>query len=102
MNRTEEAYFLSVLMPRKNAGELFSIHYEAMKFQLGTRSWYMPDFLCVRADGGLEIHEVKGFMESDAAVKLRVFASTYPFEVYLCEKEPRAKTFRVREVGKDW
>ena len=38
-----------------------------------------PDFAVLPADGVLEIHEVKGFWQDDARVKIKVAASLYPF-----------------------
>jgi hypothetical protein len=33
----------------------------------------------LRGDGSLEVHEVKGFWEDDARVKVKVAASLFPF-----------------------
>lgn len=77
MNRTEQAY-ASHLDLRKLAGEVASYRWESLKFRLADRTWYAPDFVVVMADGLQEIHEVKGFWEDDARVKIKVFAELYP------------------------
>ncbi len=43
----------------------------------------------MRADGVLEMREVKGFMRDDAAVKLKVAAATYPFRFVLVRVRPK-------------
>jgi hypothetical protein len=42
-------------------------------------------------DGLIEAHETKGHMEDDAAVKIRLFASLFPFPVFV-----------VKRSGRDW
>lgn len=72
MNQTERAYS-DHLGLRLLAGEVVAWHCHAVKFRLGDRSWYEPDFLVMLDNGLVEIHEIKGHMEDDAAVKLRIF-----------------------------
>lgn len=76
MNRTERAY-AQHLLARMIDGDIIRFDFQAMKFRLASGCWYEPDFLVMRSNGLIEIHEVKGFMEDDAAVKLRVFAEQY-------------------------
>ena len=63
---------------RKAAGEIMWYAYEPIKLRLAKKTFYTPDYLVQDGDGFLEIHEVKGFMQDDAAVKLKVTARTYP------------------------
>jgi hypothetical protein len=48
------------------------------------------------ANGELELHETKGFMRDDAAVKLKVAAGMYPMRFYLVEKS--GPSFKLTEV----
>lgn len=79
MNKTERAYYDGVLAPRLRAGELAYVGFECLKLRLAKATFYDTDFLVQLADGTLEVHEVKGFMEDDAAVKLKVAAETFPW-----------------------
>lgn len=98
MNRTEAAYG-EYLLARMVDGDLVWFEFSPMKFRLADRSWYTPDFIVMRPGGELEAHEVKGHMEDDAAVKLRVFARLYPmFRLFLVR---RAKhTWKITERSK--
>jgi hypothetical protein len=50
---------------------------------------------CCQADGVLEMHEVKGFWQDDARVKIKVAASIYPFRFV-------AVTARAKKHGGGW
>jgi len=78
MNQTEERY-AGYLDGLKHAGKVVAWAYEAVKLRLANRTFYTPDFLVVTADGGIEIHEVKGHWEDDARVKIKVAARMYPW-----------------------
>ena len=45
-----------------------------------------PDFVVIRADGGIELHEVKGHWEDDARVKIKVAATQHPWFRFLAVK----------------
>lgn len=49
---------------------------QSLQFKLGYRTTYTPDFIVVR-NGGIEAHEVKGFMRDDAAVKIKTAARSF-------------------------
>lgn len=85
MNKTEAAYaaHLEIL---KRAGENNGFMFEAMKFRLADKTFYTPDFIVFAADGVIECHEVKGFWEDDARVKIKVFADKFPFRVVAVTK----------------
>ncbi|WGR74320.1 MULTISPECIES: DUF1064 domain-containing protein [unclassified Bradyrhizobium] len=53
--------------------------FEAVKLRLADNTFYTPDFAVMLLDGTMEMHEVKGFWEDDARVKIKVAASLYPF-----------------------
>lgn len=98
MNRSEGRYakHLAAQMAR---GELAGFWFEPIKFRLADKTYYSPDFLVMLPDGRLELHEVKGWMEDDAAVKLKVQAETYwLFPVRLARETRGAWT--ITEVGR--
>lgn len=87
MNKTELAYSLH-LNALKNAGECVWWAFEGIGLRLAEKCFYYPDFLVMKADGLIEIHEVKGRgsnghyrAEDDAKVKIKVCAEKYPFPV---------------------
>lgn len=77
MNKWETRY-AERLLGMQAAGEIVGCDFEAMKFNLGFRCWYCPDFVVTLPDGRIECHEVKGFMRDDAAVKLKSAARRFP------------------------
>lgn len=96
MNKTEEAYsqHLDLLM---KAGEIASWKFEALKLRLADRCFYDTDFMVIGQDGVVEVHEVKGFMEDDARVKLSVAAEQFPFRFLLVKREGKTG-WKVEEV----
>jgi hypothetical protein len=82
MNRLEAKY-ADHLAQRKLVGEVAWFSFEAVKLRLAAATFYSPDFLVMLADGSLEVHETKGFMRDDAAVKIKVAAQLYPFRFFL-------------------
>lgn len=73
MNKLEARYERECLF-----GKAASWKFEAVKFRLADNTFYTPDFFVVGVDGQAEVHEVKGFWEDDARVKIKVFAEMYP------------------------
>lgn len=80
MNKLEAAY-AAELDRRVKSGEVVKWWYESFRVRLADKTWYTPDFAVILADGAVEYHEVKGFWEEDARVKIKVFAEQYPFVV---------------------
>ena len=78
MNATEQRYAAEVLALAVENSDLQYYMFEKLKFRLGKSCYYTPDFVALSTDGQLEVHEIKGHMEDDAAVKLRVFREIYP------------------------
>ena len=101
MNKLETAY-ASRLESRKVAGEVAWYKFEGVKLRLADVTFLTVDFFVMLANGELEAHECKGFMEGDAAVKLKVAASMYPFRFYLVRARVKRDGggFTVDEVGK--
>lgn len=92
MNQYERAY-AKVLDDRLKAGEIAAYAFERYKLRLSTNCFYTPDFMVVRADGVLEFHEVKGFWEEDARVKIKVAADMFP-HVFVAVTRPKTKAQR--------
>lgn len=78
MNGTERDYG-ALLALRQHAGEILWHKFEGLKLRLADATFYTPDFVVMAADGVIECHEVKGFWQDDARVKIKVAASLYPF-----------------------
>jgi hypothetical protein len=78
LNKTEAAY-AEFLELRKRAGEVAWFKFEGVKLRLADNTFYTPDFLVMLSDRSLECHEVKGFWQDDARVKIKVAADLYPF-----------------------
>lgn len=98
MNRTEARY-AAYLNDRKIAGEVQEWHFEPIKLRLADKTFFTPDFMVLTREHILELHEVKGFMEDDAAVKLKVAAEAFPcFRFLLCV--PSRAGWQIKEIGK--
>ncbi|MBW8282499.1 MAG: DUF1064 domain-containing protein [Rhizobium sp.] len=78
MNKTEAAY--SALLDGLCAtGEVLWFKFEGVKLRLADNTFYTPDFAVMLSSGVMEMHEVKGFWQDDARVKIKVAADLYPF-----------------------
>ncbi len=101
MNGTEKAYdtHLTELVNTK-AIERYWFH--AVNLRLADKCFYQTDFLVQMPDGELVIHEVKGFMQDTALVKLKVVAESFPFRVIVCKKIARKNGggWDLSEIGK--
>lgn len=60
----------------KLTGEIIDYRFEGLKLRLAQNTTYSPDFLVVTHEQ-FELHEVKGFWEDDARVKIKVAAEQY-------------------------
>lgn len=79
MNSWEKRYALC-LEARQQLKEIQWFAFDAIKFRLAEKTFYTPDFLVMLDDGTIEVHEVKGFWEDDARVKIKVAADKFPFQ----------------------
>lgn len=77
MNKTEAAY-AAHLESQRAAGQVLWFRFEGLKLRLADNTFYTPDFAVMAADGQLECHEVKGYWQDDARVKIKVAAEQYP------------------------
>jgi len=78
MNKTEKAYSESLAL-QVATGDIAWFKFEGIKFRLADNTFYTPDFAVMMAGGMMEIHEVKGYWQDDAKVKIKVAADLYPF-----------------------
>jgi hypothetical protein len=85
MNKTEAAY-AQRLQLMQNHGTILWWRFEAMKLRLADNTFYTADFVVLAQDSVVELHEVKGFMRDDAAVKIKVAAAIYPFRFFIVRK----------------
>lgn len=88
MNKLEAAYEQH-LEERKQKGEIIWYAYEAIKLRLADKTFYTPDFAVQLANGELELHEVKGFWEDDAKVKIKVAAAQFPHRFRAMKQLPK-------------
>lgn len=88
MNNTEKAY-AQHLEIQKREGEINYYSFDGINLRLADNTFYKPDFLVMRADGQLEIHEVKGFWTDDALVKIKVAADRFPFKFIAVMKQTK-------------
>lgn len=94
MNKLEGEYAATLSATGKH------YRFESMKFRLADNTYYTPDFMVMGADGLIEFHEVKGFWEDDARVKVKVFAEMFPeFSVKAVTKCRKTKQWVVEEFG---
>lgn len=76
LNATETKY-AAYLEQQKRGGQIVWYAFEPHKLRLADRTFYTPDFAVLTSSGELEYHEVKGFWEDDARVKIKVAAETH-------------------------
>ena len=87
-NKTESSYGAELEL-RKRVGEIVWYCFEGLKLRLADSTFYTPDYAVMKADGTLEIHEVKGFWTDDARVKIKVAAEMYPFRFLAIKRLPK-------------
>lgn len=78
MNKSEAAY-ATALEAARNAQEIVWYQFEGITLKLADGCRYTPDFAVLRADGVMEMHEVKGYWQDDAKSKIKVAAEKFPF-----------------------
>lgn len=87
MNKTEEAYAAHLTL-QLAAGAIAWFRFESVKLKLAEKTHLTIDFFVMTAAGDLEAHEVKGFWEEDARVKVKVAAAMYPFRFLAVQRAP--------------
>jgi len=90
MNKTERAYSLR-LAEAVAMGRLAAWYFEPLKLRLAGRTWLKIDFLVVLPFGTMLLVDVKGHMEDDAAVKLKVCAEQFPLLLLYVVFRPKGR-----------
>jgi len=98
MNKLEKRYADYLYLQQLNK-EIISYRFHPFKLILASKTTYEIDFFVIYQDR-FEIHETKGFMRDDAAVKLKVAASMFPFWNFKLVKWDRKKGWDIKEVQK--
>jgi len=86
MNKLE-AQYAATLETHRLAGWLVRFDFEPEKLRLADRTFYTTDFRVIRPDGTVEFHEVKGFWEDDARVKIKVAAEQHPYRFIAVQRK---------------
>lgn len=103
MNATERRFESHVLKIRLFAGEIERYEYEPWKIRYGTdfKATYTPDFVVFRADGEIELIDVKGSAgwETETRNKIKACARIYPefHWVGYVEKRGKSGVFSIEE-----
>lgn len=87
-NKTEASYEQTLEL-QKQAGDVLWYRFEGIKLRLADNTFYTPDFAVLRSDFVMECHEVKGFWQDDARVKIKVAADSYPFRFFAVKALPK-------------
>jgi hypothetical protein len=77
MNKAEAKYSL-ILEGQKRSRLILDWKFESIKLRLADRTWLTVDFAVLDIDGRMELHEIKGHVEDDFAVKWKVAKEMYP------------------------
>ena len=102
MNKTEAAYAAHLEL-LKASGDILWWKFEPANLRLAPKTFYNCDFMVLKKDHQLEMHEVKGgYITDDANVKIKVAASMYPFKFFIVRKKNNAGTiWSIQNVGPD-
>lgn len=98
MNKTEQAY-ADFLELRKRAGEVLWWKFEGIKLRLADKTFLTPDFAIMEADCSICLDDIKGFMQEDANVKLKVAAEIYPFRFNIVRKGKSPMSWTITPVS---
>lgn len=88
MNKTEAAYGQQLVIDQQ-LGQIAWWGFEAIKLRLASKAFYTPDFMVIMPDGGVELHEVKGFWRDDARLKIKVAAEQFPMFRFVAVKKKK-------------
>jgi len=97
MNGMEKRY-AAHLEARRMCGEIIGWKFEAIKLKLARATFFNPDFLVIALNYRLELHETKGHMEDDAAVKTKLVAEMFPeFRIVIVRYDRKTKHWSFRD-----
>lgn len=104
-NATELEYARLFLEPRRLLGEIARYEFEPVTLALSerlprkNRCSYTPDFRVTLPDGSYEYHEVKGYMEDDAWIKIKWACEKNPAIVFVLATRQRKGRWRIQRLG---
>lgn len=96
MNKLEERYSNHLELLRKS-GTIIEFLFQPVKLKLAGKTFYTPDFFVILPDV-VEVHETKGFMRDDAAVKIKVAAKMFWFWKFKLVKEGGKNEWLISDV----
>lgn len=108
MTKLETAYGAHLGL-QKAAGEILAYWFEEITLKLGPDVRYTPDWLVMRTDRVLELHETKPIggagirakggprFGNDSIVKLRACAGSFPFPCFIVTPEDKGMTRWVKK-----
>lgn len=88
MNATEKDY-ADLLERQRISGGILWYKFEGVKLRLADATFYSPDFAVMTASNEMEMHEVKGYWQDDAKIKIKVASDLYPFRFVAVMKKPK-------------
>lgn len=97
MNKLEQSY-AQELRIKLLAGEISDYKFEPIKLKLAPNTTYSPDFLVITNDGEMQLHEVKGYWEDDARVKIKVAAEMFWMFKFIAIQRDKS-VWRYEEFG---
>ena len=101
MNKLEAAYAAHLELLRAS-GDILWWKFEPARLCLAPKTTYQPDFMVLRKDCQVVFDEVKGHMRDDAAVKIKVAASMFPFQFPIIRKANKGGSmWNITNVGPD-
>lgn len=104
-NDTEAEYARLYLEPRRLIGEIERYEFEPDTMPLSerlprrNRCSFTPDYKVTFPGGAVEYHEVKGFMEGDAYIKLKWAIEKYPQYAFVLATRARKGRWRIQRFG---
>lgn len=101
LNKTENEYQNFLMAQKLGQGDFFGskildFGFEKVKFKLAPKTFYSPDFFVI-TEKEFQIHEVKGFWEDDARVKIKVFAEMFPWIRVMAVQKDKLKGWKFEE-----
>jgi hypothetical protein len=93
LNKTEAAY-LEHLRGGYPGGQIYT---QAITLKIGNGVRYTPDFVIIDKPS-VTACEVKGFMRDDAAVKVKVAASLYPWITFFLVSKRKGGGWDIQEI----
>lgn len=85
----------------KITGQIQGWRFEAVKLKLAPKTFITPGFWVVMLDGTVEFHEVKGFWEDDARVKIKIAAEMFHEFGFVAVTKDKRSIWAFERFGKE-